>query len=294
MRKSSRPCSESVSSDGTGTGSTAGPSRRQSVEVAVVARGDHRRPHRRRHEPAGRPRRVERQLEHRGELGADRSAPNGRAFTRFSSEPATNRLKRASRSSKSACASRRCRRPERSTSQPIARNVAMWVMSRCSWSAPTALRRRRVGRAARDRPVAEERRRVVAPSDAIVGRRGRSGRRGRCAPAVPDAPRAPQARTRRRRPPSPTPTARRVEPYAAAACSRRDGFCMTSTDAAVAECLLRAPYEPPKEQRRDGQTRAEAPARRDLRRRIALVCSCETRDSVTPSTSPISRSVSSS
>jgi len=31
--------------------------------------------------------------------------------------------------------------------------------------------------------------------------------------------------------------------------------------------------------------------RRPLRRRMALVCSCETRDSVTPSTSPISRSV---
>jgi hypothetical protein len=37
-----------------------------------------------------------------------------------------------------------------------------------------------------------------------------------------------------------------------------------------------------------------APARRAFRRRIAFVCSCETRDSVTPSTSPISRSVSSS
>ena len=36
------------------------------------------------------------------------------------------------------------------------------------------------------------------------------------------------------------------------------------------------------------------PARRAFRRRIAFVCSCETRDSVTPSTSPISRSVSSS
>ncbi len=42
------------------------------------------------------------------------------------------------------------------------------------------------------------------------------------------------------------------------------------------------------------QTRAAAPARRTLRRRIAFVCSCETRDSVTPSTSPISRRVSSS
>ena len=37
-----------------------------------------------------------------------------------------------------------------------------------------------------------------------------------------------------------------------------------------------------------------APDRRALRRSTAFVCSCETRDSVTPSTSPISRSVSSS
>ena len=37
-----------------------------------------------------------------------------------------------------------------------------------------------------------------------------------------------------------------------------------------------------------------APARCAFRRRIAFVCSCETRDSVTPRTSPISRSVSSS
>ncbi len=36
------------------------------------------------------------------------------------------------------------------------------------------------------------------------------------------------------------------------------------------------------------------PERRALRRSTAFVCSCETRDSVTPSTSPISRSVSSS
>ena len=40
--------------------------------------------------------------------------------------------------------------------------------------------------------------------------------------------------------------------------------------------------------------RAAAPAKRAFRRRIAFVCSWETRDSVTPSTSPISRSVSSS
>ena len=40
--------------------------------------------------------------------------------------------------------------------------------------------------------------------------------------------------------------------------------------------------------------RATAPPRRAFRRRIAFVCSCETRDSVTPSTSPISRRVSSS
>ena len=40
-------------------------------------------------------------------------------------------------------------------------------------------------------------------------------------------------------------------------------------------------------------TRA-APPRRAFKRRIAFVCSCETRDSVTPSTSPISRRVSSS
>jgi hypothetical protein len=37
-----------------------------------------------------------------------------------------------------------------------------------------------------------------------------------------------------------------------------------------------------------------APARCAFRRKIAFVCSCDTRDSVTPSTSPISRSVSSS
>src|SRR5437763_1124676 len=37
-----------------------------------------------------------------------------------------------------------------------------------------------------------------------------------------------------------------------------------------------------------------APATRALSLRIAFVCSCETRDSVTPRTSPISRSVSSS
>ena len=37
-----------------------------------------------------------------------------------------------------------------------------------------------------------------------------------------------------------------------------------------------------------------APARCAFRRRIAFVCSCDTRDSVTPSTSPTSRSVSSS
>src|SRR4051812_22012119 len=36
---------------------------------------------------------------------------------------------------------------------------------------------------------------------------------------------------------------------------------------------------------------ASSPCRRERRRRTALVCSCETRDSVTPSTSPISRSV---
>ena len=36
------------------------------------------------------------------------------------------------------------------------------------------------------------------------------------------------------------------------------------------------------------------PERRALRRSTAFVWSCETRDSVTPSTSPISRSVSSS
>ncbi len=40
--------------------------------------------------------------------------------------------------------------------------------------------------------------------------------------------------------------------------------------------------------------RAVVPERRALRRRIALVWSWETRDSVTPSTSPISRRVSSS
>src|SRR5512133_214118 len=41
-------------------------------------------------------------------------------------------------------------------------------------------------------------------------------------------------------------------------------------------------------------SRAGEPARRAFRRRIAFVWSCETRDSVTPSTSPISRRVSSS
>ena len=40
--------------------------------------------------------------------------------------------------------------------------------------------------------------------------------------------------------------------------------------------------------------RVVAPASRAFRRNTAFVCSCETRDSVTPSTSPISRSVSSS
>src|SRR5438105_3806229 len=40
--------------------------------------------------------------------------------------------------------------------------------------------------------------------------------------------------------------------------------------------------------------RVAEPASRALRRRIAFVCSCETRDSVTPSTSPISRRVNSS
>jgi len=40
--------------------------------------------------------------------------------------------------------------------------------------------------------------------------------------------------------------------------------------------------------------RVAEPASRAFRRRIAFVCSCETRDSVTPSTSPISRRVSSS
>ena len=42
------------------------------------------------------------------------------------------------------------------------------------------------------------------------------------------------------------------------------------------------------------QARAGRPASRAFSRRIAFVCSCETRDSVTPSTSPISRRVSSS
>ncbi len=42
------------------------------------------------------------------------------------------------------------------------------------------------------------------------------------------------------------------------------------------------------------QTRAAAPASRAFRRRMAFVCNWEIRDSVTPSTSPISRSVSSS
>jgi alpha-glucosidase len=41
-------------------------------------------------------------------------------------------------------------------------------------------------------------------------------------------------------------------------------------------------------------SRAGEPASLAFRRRIAFVCSCETRDSVTPSTSPISRRVSSS
>jgi hypothetical protein len=40
--------------------------------------------------------------------------------------------------------------------------------------------------------------------------------------------------------------------------------------------------------------RVAAPASRAFRRSTAFVCSCETRDSVTPSTSPISRRVSSS
>ena len=40
--------------------------------------------------------------------------------------------------------------------------------------------------------------------------------------------------------------------------------------------------------------RVAAPESRAFRRSTAFVCSCETRDSVTPSTSPISRSVSSS
>src|SRR6266540_3342294 len=40
--------------------------------------------------------------------------------------------------------------------------------------------------------------------------------------------------------------------------------------------------------------RATDPLKPAFRRRIALVCSCETRDSVTPSTSPISRNVRSS
>src|SRR5439155_6621336 len=40
--------------------------------------------------------------------------------------------------------------------------------------------------------------------------------------------------------------------------------------------------------------RVAAPESRAFRRSTAFVCSCETRDSVTPSTSPISRRVSSS
>src|SRR6185503_21391802 len=45
---------------------------------------------------------------------------------------------------------------------------------------------------------------------------------------------------------------------------------------------------------RSSEARSRLPWSFALRRRIALVCSWETRDSVTPSTSPISRSVSSS
>jgi hypothetical protein len=64
-----------------------------------------------------------------------------------------------------------------------------------------------------------------------------------------------------------------------------------------ASSVLRAPK--PALRRRYGSVKDQttgraAPESRALRRRIALVWSWETRDSVTPSTSPISRRVSSS
>jgi hypothetical protein len=83
---------------------------------------------------------------------------------------------------------------------------------------------------------------------------------------------------------------------------RRSGGCGTGTTGTTAACSLPGLWDDrrsvacsPAGERK--VYRASAPGSscsfiRPLRRRMALVCNCEMRDSVTPNTSPISLSVS--
>ena len=118
------------------------------------------------------------------------------------------------------------------------------------------------------------RKRVQGPLLLVGSRLGRGDRR----PALPPYP----------GPADPRPAARpgpcRCRPHAASLHTRPDSL--------RARPCVRRPA-PGQESAKDGQSAGTSTSvcRRDFRRSTAFVWSCETRDSVTPSTSPISRRV---
>ena len=199
---------------------------RQSVEVAVVARRDDRAPTAGVTSPPVARAASSDNASIAAKSSLRRSAPKGRAFTRFSSEPARKRLKQASRRAKSACAAVRSP-PCTVTSQPIALKDSPGRFRRESRAAALCLGHvALVGRAARERRLAEREPDWSSSAGAVVADRSGSPR-GRGRDAAARATRASAAKATID--PVPMTTARR--PQTASTCSRRDGWVMPATDA---------------------------------------------------------------